>query len=365
MRRPTVAAAAALMMLGLGACTSSPQGPPSSSASEAPAINAHESGPASPIAYGLSVPEGAVQLGPVVRYRSPRLIEAYQPELEALRAEQAVEEQDDPTEPTESTEPTVPNYKPEPDSFADLDERPRPDTYVSLMRVDGDPTLVVRRMLADLAVLLPDADIVTDDLGAYCKATERRVTGCTLDTTSVTPAGREVRARLTVDPGTLSTRTANVASLTQPVMTLTLAYVGDPRDGQENRTPEKLPDPQDVEATSEDTGWIWPKMDEDAPADGPVIGGYTPPTTATVLLSGRRPAFAMTNTLRASIATETAAAFTTGRVDPDTLSRDVIADLNEVIVTTWGTTDDGTLIRTVHTLSARGNYLTLFIAPVA
>jgi len=363
MRRLTAAAAAASVMLCLGACTSGSTNPPPDTTTDAPEINAHESGPASPIAYGISVPDGAVQMGPLLRWRSPELVAAYKPELEAAQAEQAVEEQEDQETPetTPTTTPTVDN-RPEGDSFEDLDEPPKPDTFVSLMRVDAAPTLVVRRMLAELSVLLPDAGIVTDDLSAYCEATDRRITGCDLDVTGTTPSGRELRAHLTVDPGDLATRTGNVASLEQPVMTLTIAYVGDPREGQQDRSSEQLADPPDVEDEAEATGWIWPKMDEDAPADGPVIDGYTPPSSATVLLSGQHPRFATMTALRASIATEIGEVFTGARVDPADLSRDVVADLNEVIVTTWGPGERGTGVRTVHTLSARGNYLALFVS---
>lgn len=364
MRRLTAAVAATLLMT-LAGCTSTSTIPGADRATTPPEIDAHETGPASPIAYGLSVPAGASQLGPLVRYRSERLIDAYKPELEAVQAEKALEEQEElGTEPTTAptTEPTI-STRPELDAFDDLDDPPRPDTFVSLMRIDGDPTLVVRRLLAELDVLLPEAGIVTDDLSAYCKARDRRVTGCSLDVTSTTPGARELRVQLDVDPGRVDTRTGNLASLEHPVMTLRVAYVGDPRKGQENRAGEDLDDPEDIESTTEKTGWIWPKMDEDAPPGSPAVDGYTPPSSATVLISGRRPQFATMTTLRASIATEITEAFTGTRVAEGALKRDVISDLNEVIVTTWGPGRNGTIVRTVHTLSARGNYLSLFVTP--
>lgn len=362
MRRLT-AAVAATLLLTLAGCTGTGTTPDSGRTPPPPEIDIHASGPASPIAFGLIVPSGAAQLGPLVRFRSERLVEAYKPELEAVQAEQALEQElEQGTEPTSAptTEPTI-STRPEGDSFEDLDEPPRADTFVSLMRIDGEPTLVLRRLLAELAVLLPEADIVTDDLSAYCRERDRRVTGCALDVTGSSPGGRELRVQLTVDPGRVATRTGNLASLEQPVMTLRVAYVGDPREGQENRTPEDLADPVDVEATTEKTGWIWPKMDEDAPADSPAVDGYTPPSSATVLLSSQRPPFATMTTPRASIATEVSEAFTKERVADGTLRRDVMADLNEVIVTTWAPGRGDTVVRTVHTLSARGNYLSLFI----
>lgn len=369
MRRLTAAIAATAAILTLSACTTDGGVPRTDRTTVPPEIDSHESGPASPIAYGLSVPAGATQLGPLVRYRSERLIDAYKPELDAVRAEQALEETEEAEEQgtdataTPTPTPTIDN-RPEGDMFEDLDDPPKPDTFVSLMRVDGNPTLVVRRLLAELSVLLPESEIVTDDLSAYCTARHRRVTGCALDVTGTTPGGRDLHVQLTVDPGDVSTRTGNFASLERPVMRLDVAYVGDPRQGQEDRTPESLEDPPRVEDTAEKTDWIWPKMDEDTPASDPVIDGYLPPSSATVLLSGQRPPFATMTTLRASIATEVAETFTGERL-AGTPERDVVADLNEVIITTWGTTADGREVRTVHTLSARGNYLSLFIDPAS
>jgi hypothetical protein len=368
MRRLTAAIAATAAILILSGCTTDGSLPSTDGDGASPEINSHESGPASPIGFGVSVPAGAAQLGPLVRYRSEGLITAYKPELDALRAEEALEqaqeEGTDATAPTATPTPTI-DTRPEGDLFEDLDDPPRPDTFVSLMRIDGNPTLVVRRLLAQLSVLLPEADIVTDDLSAYCQARDRRVTGCTLDVTGTTPGGRDLHARMTVDPGRVATRTGNYASMERPVMRLDLAYVGDARTGQENRTPEQLEDPPEVEETAEKTDWIWPKMDEDAPATDPVIDGYLPPSSAMVLLSGRRPPFATMTTLRASIATEVAETFTSERVEDGGLRRDVVADLNEVIITTWGKARDGRQVRTVHTLSARGNYLSLFLDPVS
>lgn len=364
MRRLTAAVVAALA-LSVTACTTDSTIPSADRTTAPPEVESHESGPASPIAYGLRVPAGAVQLGPLVRFRSERLIAAYRPELEAVQAEEAAEEAaEEGSEPTETPSTTAtPSLRPEGDTFEDLDEPPRPDTFISLMRIDGDPTSVVRRMLAQLTVLLPDAEIETDDLAAYCTQRRERVAGCELDVVGTTPGDRELHVRLTVDPGELSSRTGNVASLERPVMQLWVQYVGDPREGQAQREPEELDDPPSIEDRVERSGWIWPKMDLDAPENSPVIDGFTPPSSATVLLSSRRSAFASMTTLRASIATEVAERFTSERVDETELQRDVVADLNEVIVTTWAPDDDGNVVRTVHTLSARANYLSLFILP--
>ncbi|MET1133810.1 MAG: hypothetical protein ABWX60_10360, partial [Aeromicrobium sp.] len=214
MRRLTAAIAATAAILTLIGCTSDGGLPSADRTTVPPEIDSHESGPASPIAYGLSVPAGATQLGPLVRYRSERLIDAFKPELDAVRAEQALEDAREAEEegtdatPTPTPTPTI-DTRPEGDLFEDLDDPPKPDTFVSLMRVDGNPTLVVRRLLAELDVLLPESEIVTDDLSAYCKAKDRRITGCDLDITGTTPVGRDLRVQMTVDPGRVATRTGN------------------------------------------------------------------------------------------------------------------------------------------------------------
>ena len=132
-----------------------------------PDVTEHESGPESPIAYGLLVPRGATQLGPLIRYRSSRLIAAYLPELKAAQAQKDAEAREKEAEeasegtPTTPTTPT-PDTRPSDDSFKLLDEPPKPDSTVSLMRIDDNPTEVVRRMLAQVAALLPDSEVVTD-----------------------------------------------------------------------------------------------------------------------------------------------------------------------------------------------------------
>src|SRR5690606_17004347 len=54
-------------------------------------IGSHESAPASPVAFGVSVPHGAVQLGPLVRWRSPELVKAFKVDLDAILAEEEAE----------------------------------------------------------------------------------------------------------------------------------------------------------------------------------------------------------------------------------------------------------------------------------
>ncbi|WP_332661776.1 hypothetical protein, partial [Aeromicrobium sp.] len=189
-----------------------------------PDVTEHESGPESPITYGLLVPRGATQLAPLIRFRSDRLIAAYLPELKAAQAQkdaearaEAAEEASEGTPPTPTT-PT-PDTRPSDDSFKLLEDPPKPDSTVSLMRIDGSPTDVVRRMLAQIAALLPDAGVVTNDLDQYCRTSERRIVNCRLVVQGVAQGDREIRVVMTVDPGNLQTRTSGPSDLTRPVMT--------------------------------------------------------------------------------------------------------------------------------------------------
>ena len=63
-----------------------PVSPEASESADVTDVTEHESGPESPIAYGFQVPRGASQVGPLVRYRSDRLLRAYQTELETAQA---------------------------------------------------------------------------------------------------------------------------------------------------------------------------------------------------------------------------------------------------------------------------------------
>lgn len=376
-RRLTVAASTCATVLALAACvpggaTTGPTTSPSATeTTDADRVESHESSPESPIAYGLTVPRGAVQLGPVVRIRSSELIETYRPELEALLAEKAAEDEDEldeeqpPDGETEPTpEPTPTDVRPEQDTFAQLEEPPRPDTVVSVMRIDEDPTKVTRAMLAQLSALLPDEDIDTDDLSTYCDATDGRIDHCALEVRGKTPGDREIQVNLDVDPGDLATRTANAYSSENPVMVLRLAYVGDPREGQENTENEQLEELPETD-TPEKSGLIWPKMDVDAPGDGELVGPWKAPENSQLLLTGRRPAFAVVYTHRATEGATVAhdyIATVTGVEEPE---RDVVADLNEVNSVSTAQAPDGTTAQAVHVVSARGNYVFLFSEPPA
>ncbi|MFD1859611.1 hypothetical protein EHW97_00445 [Aeromicrobium camelliae] len=383
-RRLMVTAGVSAALLALTACdsgstTPAPSATPTAvaTADDAP-VDSHESGLESPIVFGLTVPRGAVQLGPLVQVRSQELLDTYRPELEALLAEQAAEEaaeqeaeaaenEGEPTEeatPSPTPTPTPTDIRPERDTFAPLEEPPLPDTVTSVMRIDDEPSEVTRTMLAQIAALLPEEEIVTDDLSTYCDSENDRVTHCALDVTGTTPGDREVRVQLDIDPGELATRTANAYAQEKPVMVLTVTYVGDPREGQENREPEQLDEIDPVD-TPEKSGLIWPKMDLDAPGEGPFLGDWTPPEDGRVLLTGHDPAFVLVYTQRSTEGAQIARDYVAAKTGVEEPVRDVVAYLNEVNAVYSAQAPDGTTARAVHVVTARGSYTFLFSLPPA
>ncbi|MET0928926.1 MAG: hypothetical protein ABWX74_05380, partial [Aeromicrobium sp.] len=362
---------AAVALMALAACSGGSAGvtdgdataTPSADATktEEPNLSEHESGPESPIAYGLFVPAGATQLGPLFRYRSSRLIAAYRPELAAAQAQRdadeaqrvAEDEADGTPSPTPTPEPTT---RPSDDSFDILEDPPRPDTSISLMRIDGDPSDVVRRMLAQMDAAIPDANLVLDDLSKYCTSLERRITHCLAVARGLTEGDREIRVTMQVDSGQLATRTAPPASLTRPVMQVTAEFVGDARTGQAGRDTGSLDDVAEIRSEDEKSGLIWPKMDLDADTSTPLLNGWVAPPSATLLLSSFTPQFAAMTTPKAVDADEIAEQFVAAAAPGKTVTKDVAEDLNSVSTMYAVRTKDGSIARAVYILSARGNY---------
>lgn len=363
-----VAATAAVLVMAAGCGskdTSSPTPPSTTTATTSAAnISSHESVPQSPIAFGVNVPRGAVQLGPLVRQRSQRLISAYVPDLKAAVAEQQakLEQQESSGTPTPTPSTTTANDKPAKDTFDLLDKPPKPDVFTSYMRITGNPTTVLRRMLAELSALLPDAKISTDDLAPYCSSHAQRVTGCTLNTAGTTPGGQTVRVGLTVDPGDVTTRTGFAASQGDPVMTLTLAYTGDPQTGQQKGFTTKLGDVPAVTG-AEKSGLIWPKMDVESPATEALIGSWKAPVNCTLLLTASRPQFAMLYTMKSSDGADAATNYFHTVAPGVHPSKDVISDLNEVITVQRGTRKDGAQVEAIQVIAARGTYVVVSIVP--
>jgi len=384
-----VAVAAAVALLASG-CQTSGAEPTTASATgasnsatpapteTAPDVALFESGPNSPIGYGLQVPDGATQLGPLTLIRSQRLIAAYAPDLQAAEAQKAADERaklaedqaEDPTAATPTPTPTPtpkPDVRPSDDSFNVLDQEPRPDTIISVMRIDENPTRVARRMLAQLTAMLPKSG-VPSDLNSWCDSREQRVTGCRLGLSGTTADDRDVRIVLTIDPGNVTSRTAPPSSLRRPVMTIQIKYVGEPRLGQATRESSDIGDVAKIEKNADPGGLIWPSMDLDAPRRTPLVNGFVVPNNATILLSGFEPSFVELTTDRADTADELAESWVAERTEGE-VAKDVAVELNEVSSTYTGSTGNGgpddTFYRATHVLSARGNYILLMVYPPA
>lgn len=372
-----IAATAAALAIVASACqasTSDPVPTPSAASSSTPTpaptpddsdLAPFESGPESPLGYGLQVPDGATQLGPLTRIRSERLIATYAPDLQAGEAQKAADarvklaerQAEDPT----ATAPTpTPDDRPSDDTFGILEDEPLPDTVISVMRIDGNPTQVVGRMLAQLEAMLPEADVPTD-LSSWCESRQGRVSQCRLGVSGTTSDKRDVRIIVTVDPGNVTTRTGPPSALRRPVMTLQIKYVGDPRVGQLERESGDIGDVREVEDEPDSSGLIWPSMDLDATRLTPVADGFVAPDEATILLSGFEPSFVELTTDKAADADDLALAWVTERADAP-IAKDVAVELNEVS-TTYSGSKDGTFYRATYVLSARGNYVLLMVYP--
>ena len=370
-RRAAVAMSACLLIAVTAGCdqTAGSLSPDPSRTSDLPSpadLSEHESGPESPIAYGLQVPRGAAQVGPLVRYRSKKLIKAYEPELDAAQAKRDAEQQRRRTEAEANGTPLppptpTPTTEPSDDTFDLLDTPPKPDITIAVMRIDGSPTQVVRRMVAQIDAVLPEAEIKSSDITTYCDAENRRITGCHVDARGTTTNDRDLRIRLDVDPGDVKTRTSPPSTNENPVMVLKVAYVGDPRDGQENRQGDgNLDVPRDVK-TPDTSGLIWPKMDEDAASTTPLLNDWTAPLGSTLLLSGYDPDFAATATTKALDADHIASTFADSVADEPT--KDVVEDLNEITTTYIARGKNGEVALASYVLSARGYYAMLFYTP--
>ncbi len=335
-------------------------------AAEATDVTEHESGPESPIAYGFQVPRGASQVGPLVRYRSDRLIQAYATELEAAQARRDADSQRrwDEAEARGTPRPAptpTPTAAPTSDTFELLSDPPKPDVTVSLMRVNGSPTAVVRAMLAQIDVILPKAGIVRSDIAKYCASKARRITSCYLRVTGTTPNGRRLTITLRVDPGNLASRTSAPATNRKPVMYLRVAYVGDPRDGQANRRHDSDANVPVGVLRRDTSGLIWPGMDLDASATSRLLNGWRRPLGSEILLSAFTPPFVVVSTTKALDASSIAEKFATSiREEPRV---DVVEDLNEVTTTYTAVGPNGERGLASYVLSARGYYAVLFWIP--
>ncbi len=361
-----------LVVAVLGGCAPRAAAPePTPTATETPAptatdVREHESGPESPIAYGFQVPPGASQVGPLVRYRSANLLAAYQVELEAAHARSDADARRRCDERKARGEAcTVPNPRPSAvptaDTFRLLNKPPKPDVTVSLMRINGSPTDVVRAMLAQIDVILPKAGIVRSDLSRYCKSTNRRITSCRVRVTGTTKNKRRLTVTMAVDPGDIETRTSAPATNGNPVMYLRVAYNGDPRAGQVNRRYDSNVTVPSGVKRRDTSGLIWPGMDLDARPSSRLLNGWRRPLGSEILLAGYQPQFVVVSTTRALDASSIVEKFAKSIQDEPKV--DVVEDLNEVTTMYTAEGPNGERGLASYVLSARGYYAVLFWLP--
>lgn len=376
-RRVTSAAlSAALVTAALTGCQigSGDTGGGSGSASAPDEITAHEGGPESPIVDGLTVPEGAVQLGPLARYRSSRTIEAYQPDLTVALTRQGVSDAVSAARanPDGVLQPTPPEItksgRPDDDTFALLEEPPPADVTVAAIRLDADSSAgkseTVQALVAQVEALLPDSDVDADDFTSYCTVVDDRVTGCELDVEGVTTDGRNLAISMYVDPGNPDTRISAPSSLTRPVMEVRVQDLSDPRiERTVDDADEQTPSPDPVGGGLDDV--IWPAMDTEAPADTPLLNGWVAPEGTLILLSSFEPEFVSLHVPSSSEAREIARSYVES-LSPDVpVTLDSYEGLNEVDVTFSATAPDGERAVATHVITARGNYVMLFHSPAS
>lgn len=218
------------LLAGGIACTSedpSADPPPSKHVAVDPDdVVKHEAASGAPISYGIDVPDGAVQVGPLVRQR---------------RAEVAEVIGDIPRR-AEAFENDGPKDRSEPET-RDPEEPTPPDFTTAMLRIDDDPSEVVQAMLAELSDSLAGSNIDAEHWRKYCTVADGTYTGCRLHTRGKTDDDEHVAVEFTVDPGNSATKTAPAGSLLRPVMVLTLERI-EPPEG-------KAHDPVNAQAREE------------------------------------------------------------------------------------------------------------------
>lgn len=375
-RMASAALSAAVVTAALAGCQIGSGDPGAGAGSESAPdeITIHEGGPESPIVDGLTVPNGAVQLGPLARYRSTRIIEAYQPDLTVALTRQGVSDAVSAARnnPDGMLQPTPPDItksgRPDDDTFALLEEPPPADVTVALIRIDADSSAgkseTVQALVAQIAALLPDAGVDPDDFGSYCTVVDERVTGCELEVEGVTTDDRTLAISMFVDPGDPQTRISAPSTLTRPVMEVRVQDLSDPRVARsvaDDATPPTEPGP--VGADLDDV--IWPAMDTQAPADTPLLNGWVAPEGTVILLSSFQPEFVTLHVPSSSEAREIARSYVESLAPDVPVTLDSYEGLNEVDVTFSATAPDGERAVATHVITARGNYVMLFHTPAS
>lgn len=335
----------------------------------------HELSVDSPIGFGFRVPEGAVLVGPLMRYRSDELRGDFSEELESALIDRAVAdaarslnraETTDPDELAELAAAPEPPYERRRDSYHLIEDHPYPDATYAFLRVDSDPTIAFRDILTQTRELLPDSDVDPADWRDYCSVSNERIELCQVLAEGTASNGRELRVRITIDPGDVDTRTTPAAALQRPVMSVKVNAIGgiaSDRPGSFERTPfDVQPEPEDIV----DDEYIWPQMDIDESIESAELldGVWELPEEATLLLSGEEPRFVVLYSHQGSILEATAREWVASHSDRTEMDVDILEDLNEYSTTySANSSDDELVARATYVQSARGTYLVMLYEP--
>ena len=221
---------ACALLAGAIACTSddpSADPPPTKNVAVDPDdVERHEAAPGTPLAFGIEVPDGATQVGPLVRQRRTEVADVIGGP--SSRADAFGNDQNDDANPR----------------TRDPEEPTPPDFTTAMLRVDGDPSEVVESTLSELSDALAGSEIDAENWQKYCTISDGVYTGCRLHARGTTDDDERVSVELTIDPGDPSSKTAPAGSLLRPVMVLTLEHVVAP----DEKGDEKDTDPADAQA---------------------------------------------------------------------------------------------------------------------
>lgn len=381
-----------LVALVLSACDGSDPAPADSTSASSPpprgSVGQHEVLSGSPISFGLSVPGGATQLGPLVRRRSAGLVATYREllakaeRLDAIKRQQAALAAAADGK-TVSTPTPTPSALPSRDSYTLLDAAPPPDLTTSMMRVDGSPDRVFQAVLEQVARSIPSLLLEPARWSQYCAATDGFYTGCTATFSGRTTDDKGVRIAVTLDPGDAATSTAPAGSDLRPVMTVT-TYATDPPDTSKalaDTAPTTQPPSEatpSVPATSNTPGppapqgpevaARWPTMTTErpsAPGDPILTSRWLMRDDETLLLSGDRPAFALVVIKRTTNADAVARSYVLPFSTAGRPRQDILEDRNEISTTYTAARRPGDpVVSATYVQSGRGNYVALSYRPV-
>lgn len=376
-----------VLALGLTACTSDsepeePSTPTKQVAVDPEEVVRHEATAGTPISFGIEVPDGAVQVGPLIRQRRIEVNEVIEePEGRADAFGNGDETDDDVVPEARNPKEPLP-----------------PDFTTALLRVDDDPSEVVKNTVSELADALPDRDIDPDKWADHCAVVNGMYTGCELEVSGKTEEDERISVELTVDPGDPKTKVAPAGSLLRPVITLTIEvqrpadddggnYGDDNRDDNEEkpknaentsnvRADDGSGDEPDNKGNNGDNGDTesenapepeWPSMKRERPAkpgDWILTPKWKVRPNTEVILSGTAPKVAMLAVKDGADADAIARRYVNRFADVATTPKiDEVEDRNERSLTFTPRNDgSGPSVAVTAVATGRGNYIELLFA---